>query len=185
MLPPVSRMNTRLAVSFTFFVNGAFFACLACRIPDIQHRLAIDEAQLGFGLLSGAVGAFGGVASSGRACAKYGSHRVAVGTGLAACIFLPLLSLAPNLWSFMLDFVCLGACTATMDVAMNTNGVAVEKLHPKPIMSSLHGMFSLGGVVFAGVGWLVSVFTGHVPYLLWYCISSNDGLTGLSGAGLS
>jgi len=63
----------------------------------------------------------------------------------------------------MLDFVCLGACTATMDVAMNTNGVAVEKLHPKPIMSSLHGMFSLGGVVFAGVGWLVVKLGVSVP----------------------
>jgi hypothetical protein len=52
-------------------------------------------------------------------------------------------------------FILFGACTGIMDVAMNTNGVAVEKLEPKPIMSSLHGMFSLGGLVWAAIGWLV------------------------------
>ena len=39
---------------------------------------------------------------------------------------------------------------------MNAQGVAVEKRHGRPIMSSLHGMFSLGGMVGAGATGLVA-----------------------------
>ena len=156
-------MRARRAVSLAFLINGAFFACLACRIPDIQRHLGLDEAQLGFAFLSCSIGAFVGVALAGRICARNGSHRVTVLTGLGASLALTLLSLMPNLWSFIAVFICFGACTATMDVAMNTNGVAVEKQLPKPIMSSLHGMFSLGGLSFAGVGWCVLKAGASVP----------------------
>ena len=157
------KMRARRAVSVAFLVNGAFFACLACRIPDIQRSLGLDEAQLGFAFLSCSLGAFFGVALAGRICARNGSHRVTVLSGIGASIALSLLSLVPNLWSFIIVFVAFGACTATMDVAMNTNGVAVEKQLPKPIMSSLHGMFSLGGLTFAGVGWCVLKAGVSVP----------------------
>jgi MFS family permease len=68
---------------------------------------------------------------------------------------LALLSFAPNIGTLIAAFVVFGVGTGLMDVSMNANGVAVEKLQPKPIMSSLHGMFSLGGLSFAGIGWLV------------------------------
>jgi hypothetical protein len=44
-----------------------------------------------------------------------------------------------------------GASNGAMDVAMNAHGVAVERELPKPIMSSLHGGWSLGGFVSAGI----------------------------------
>jgi predicted MFS family arabinose efflux permease len=148
-------MKARVTVSLAFFLNGAFFACLACRLPDIQRRLNLDEAQLGMALLCCAIGAFVGVAAAGVICAHHGSHRIVIFAGFVCCVSLSLLSFAATPWVLALVFVCFGAATATMDVAMNINGVAVEKLRPKPIMSSLHGMFSLGGVTFAAVGWLV------------------------------
>ncbi len=148
-------MRARRAVSLAFFVNGAFFACLACRIPDIQHALNLDEAQIGLALLCCAFGAMGGVATAGRFCARLGSHVATVTSGFGCCFFLALVSLAPTRPALMAALFCFGICTAVMDVSMNTNGVGVEKLQPKPIMSSLHGMFSLGGLFWAGVGWVV------------------------------
>lgn len=148
-------MKPRVAVSLAFLVNGAFFACLACRIPDIQYRLKLDEAQLGLAFLTCATGAILGVASAGYVCARFGSHRTTVFSGLACCLFLALLGFAGGFTGLMASFIGFGLGTGIMDVSMNTNGVAVEKLLPKPIMSSLHGMFSLGGLSFAGVGWLV------------------------------
>jgi hypothetical protein len=44
-----------------------------------------------------------------------------------------------------------GATGGAMDVSMNAHGVAVERTLPKPIMSSLHGGWSVGGFVSAGL----------------------------------
>ena len=44
-----------------------------------------------------------------------------------------------------------GAANGVMDVAMNAHGVAVERALGKPIMSSLHGGWSVGGFAAAGL----------------------------------
>jgi len=128
---------------------------LACRLPDLQHRLALDDAQLGTALMFCSFGALFGVANGGRLSSRQGSHRVVVGTGLAFSSLIPLLAWAPSYAFLIAIFMMFGFCGATMDVAMNVNGVAVEKELPKPIMSSLHGMWSLGGFISAGIGWIV------------------------------
>ena len=42
------------------------------------------------------------------------------------------------------------------DVAMNANGAAVEHRYGRPILSSLHGLWSIGGFVAAGTTALVT-----------------------------
>ena len=44
----------------------------------------------------------------------------------------------------------LGACNATLDVAMNAQAVLVEQRYQRAITSTFHGLFSLGGLVGAG-----------------------------------
>ena len=52
--------------------------------------------------------------------------------------------MAPSLIPFAILF--LGATIGSMDVAMNAHGIAVEKALERPIMSLLHGGFSVGGM---------------------------------------
>src|SRR5262249_1788132 len=47
---------------------------------------------------------------------------------------------------------CFGMGLGAMDVAMNAQAVAVEARHGRPLMSSFHALFSLGGLAGAGVG---------------------------------
>src|SRR5262249_60994672 len=44
----------------------------------------------------------------------------------------------------------LGACNAILDVAMNAQGLLVEGVYRRPVMSSFHALFSLGGLAGAG-----------------------------------
>ena len=67
---------------------------------------------------------------------------------LAAAVVLPVLT--PGVASSAAALALLGACNATLDVAMNAKGVMVEDGYRRPIMSSLHALFSLGGLVGAG-----------------------------------
>jgi hypothetical protein len=62
---------------------------------------------------------------------------------------LPLLATGPVALGAIL-FV-FGAANGAMDVSMNAHGVAVEQEQPRPIMSSLHGGWSLGGFAAAGL----------------------------------
>ncbi|HSJ73618.1 MAG TPA: hypothetical protein VK904_04820 [Miltoncostaeaceae bacterium] len=52
--------------------------------------------------------------------------------------------------------VAFGAANATLDVAMNAHGVAVERTLGRPIMSSLHAGWSIGGLLGAGLGGLLA-----------------------------
>ena len=110
---------------------------------------------MGSVLLVAAAGALTGVAFAGRVSVHLGSHRAAIACTASACAFLDVVGLTGSLFGLLVGLFGFGASSGVLDVAMNANGVAVEKLYGRPIMSSLHGMFSLGGVSFAAVGWAV------------------------------
>jgi hypothetical protein len=50
-----------------------------------------------------------------------------------------------------LALALLGACNAVLDVSMNAQAVAIEGRYDRPIMSSFHGLFSVGGLAGAAV----------------------------------
>jgi len=79
------------------------------------------------------------------------SRRVVAVT--AACFFtaLPFPLLAPSLATFVAALLVLGFSNGALDVSMNAQAAAVERRWHRPIMSSFHAMWSLGGLVGAGV----------------------------------
>jgi hypothetical protein len=74
----------------------------------------------------------------------------------------PLPVLAPNLPLLMTALLLFGAANGVMDVAMNAHGVVVERRLKRPLMSSFHGMYSLGGLIGAGIS---ALFLPFVPAL--------------------
>ena len=143
-----------------FLVNGAVFGSWAPQIPLVQERLGLGPAVLGAALLAMAVGALCAMLLAGGAIARFGSAPVTRVTGLSLCLALPLVVLAPDLPLLVAALAFMGAANGTMDVAMNAHGVAVETRLQQPIMSSLHGMFSLGGLIGAALGALA---LGYLP----------------------
>ena len=89
---------------------------------------------------------------AGTVIARFGSAPVTRLTGLIMCLALPMAALAPSLPALVAALALLGAANGMMDVAMNAHAIAVETRLQRPIMSSLHGMFSLGGLMGAGLG---------------------------------
>ena len=147
--------SARLAVSTVFFVNGALFATWVPHIPFVQAKFGLSEGRLGLVLLAIAVGALISLTLSGWLIGRFGSRVVtSVATvGFSLAVILPIL--APNLIFLVLALMLFGFCNGAMDVAMNAQGVAVEERYGSPIMSSFHGLFSLGGLGGAGLGGLV------------------------------
>lgn len=146
----------RLAVAILFFLNGAIFATWATRLPAVQARLLLTTGKLGLALLGTAVGALVAMNLSGYLAARFGSRSVTTIAAVSLCAMLPLLALAPTFPALVVTLVLFGACNGSMDVAMNTQGVVVERQYGRPILNSFHACYSLGGLVGALVGGLVA-----------------------------
>src|SRR5207302_8660371 len=70
---------------------------------------------------------------------------------LIFCLMLPLPLLATSPITLAAILFVFGASGGAMDVSMNAHGVAVERELGRPIMSSLHGGWSVGGFLSAGL----------------------------------
>jgi MFS family permease len=140
-----------------FLVHGLIVATWVSRIPAVQSALKLNNGVLGLTLLSSATGAVCTIPFAGYLVSRYGSKRVtSVSSALfAATLVLP--GVAFNAATLAVALFVFGATAASMDVSMNAQGVQVEKHLGARTMSRFHGMFSLGGMVGAGIGgWIAA-----------------------------
>ncbi len=135
-----------------FLCFGACYANLVPRIPQIKHTLALSDGALGIALLGAPVGTVLAVRFAGWAIGRWGSRRVTRCGVLVMAGALILPALAWDLGALAVAMGVLGAALGLTDVAMNSQGVAIERGLGRPIMSGLHGAYSLGGVLGALLG---------------------------------
>lgn len=154
--------KARRATQFIFLVCGVGVASWAPMVPYAKDRLGLDDASLGLLLLLLGGGALLMMPVSGMMVHRFGSRIVIAMSVLVVALTLPLLLILPSVLSMAATLFLFGAGIGTIDVAMNAHGVQVQNLYGKPIMSSLHGLFSVGGLVGSlGLGFLIS--TGLHP----------------------
>ena len=164
--PPRALRLARLAVAAVFFLDGLGFANWVVRIPAVQERLGLGEGALGLALLGVAVGALVAMPLAGRLVGVRGSRPVTRVAALAFAATLALPALAPTLTLLTLALVLLGAANGALGVAMNAQAAAVERAYGRPIMAGFHALFSLGGLVGAGIGGLAAAQgVGVAPHL--------------------
>jgi len=153
--PPLDRRH-RLAVSAVFAGNGVLFASLFSRLPEVQGRLRLDEGELGLALLAAPFGLLAAVALAGAGVVRAGSRRVSAIGAAGYAGFLALPAVVPGLPGLVAAMVLLGASSGALDVAMNAQGVTVERRYPRRIFASLHAAFSFGALAGALAGGLVA-----------------------------
>ncbi|WP_092138573.1 MFS transporter [Cupriavidus sp. YR651] len=147
-----------------FFVNGATFATWGVHIPTIKARFGLSDAMLSFAMLAVAGGAILAMGPIGRWVARLGSARASMLGGIAFAV-ATIAILAMPAFALLLPMLLLfGMANAAFDVAMNAQAATVEASRTRPVMSALHGMFSLGGMLGAAFGGLM--LTLGVPPLV-------------------
>lgn len=157
----------RWAVTAYFLVPGIVFGSWVARIPAVKRSLGLSDGELGIALLGIAAGALLAMPATGWLIARWGSRRITIIAGVAICGALVLPPWATGLLPLMLTLALLGAANGTLDIAMNAQAVAVERRYRRPIMSTIHGAFSIGGLTGAGTAGLVATWgIGVRPHLL-------------------
>ncbi|MBA3347856.1 MAG: MFS transporter [Actinobacteria bacterium] len=144
----------RTAVTVVFFASGASFGSWVARIPALRDGVDASEAELGLALFGVAAGAIVALPLAGLLSVRLGSRTVMRGALLGLAFAMPLPALAPSLPLLALGFAAIGATNGALDVAMNAHGVALESRYGRPILSSMHASFSLGGLAGAAAGGL-------------------------------
>ena len=158
--------SARVAVAAFFALAGIAFGSWVSRIPEVKAKLGLDPGQLGLALLGMAVGAVIAMPTTGWLIARWGSRRVCGTAGILACLTLLLPVLAPSGPLLFVALMLFGSAYGVMDVSMNTQAAAVEALYARPIMSSFHGVFSVGGLVGAATAGLITgLGVAPVPHL--------------------
>ena len=176
------RVTPLAAIRAVFFVNGALFASWASRIPALSDRVGASPGQLGLALLAPALGAIVAMPTVGRLLPGRSSRTfcrwAVVGLGLA--LLLP--GLARSLPALAAALLCVGLANSTLDLAMNAQGVSIERREGRPILSSLHAAFSFGGFAGAGLGALASALSvAPLPHLAF--AAALFGIVGMIATG--
>lgn len=154
-LSSTQKNRIRLAVSLFFFSQGLAFSSWASRIPTIKSDLGISEGQLGTLLLLMPIGQLCTMALSGKLVAKFGSKNVLKIVVLIYPLILCCIGLAQNFYQLGAVLFFFGVVGNMCNISVNTQGVEVEKIYGKSIMSSFHGAWSIAGFTGALIGLLM------------------------------
>jgi MFS family permease len=133
-------------------IHAAAFGSWGTRIPAIKHHVGAGNGQLGLAFSGLAVGLVIGTRIAGGVVDRYGSRPAIRVATLALCAVLIGPALADDLAVLTVTLFVLGAVGGFLDVAMNAHTVVVERGYGRPIMSSVHGLWSVGLLIGALTG---------------------------------
>ncbi|MFI7131464.1 MFS transporter [Nonomuraea sp. NPDC050153] len=148
----------RTAVYLLFFLAGTAMGTWTARIPAIKEHLGLGDGEFSLALLAIAGGAMAGMTAVGRLVDRHGSSRVMIPAALLQGVVLVPPAYAPGLWALAGTLLAFGTVHGILDVAMNANAVEVERAYGRPIMSSFHAVYSIGGFAGATAGGLFAHF---------------------------
>jgi MFS family permease len=145
--PGVRARRARVAVAALFLTNGALFANVVPRYPEIKADLGLGNAVFGTALAAGPLGALLAGLFASAAIRRFSSSRSgAFGIVLTAIAFL-LVAVVPSWWALAAVLFVAGGLDAVVDVAQNAHGLRVQRLYGRSIVNSFHGVWSIGAVL--------------------------------------
>jgi len=144
--------RARTATRALFFVAGMMEEAWGVHVATVSDKFALSPGLLSIALFAVAGGSIAAMLTIARWIARVGSRTACLVGGLVMSACAALILVVPDYWMLLVVLALFGFSMATLDVAMNAEASAVEIALGKPIMSSLHGMFSIGGMSGAAAG---------------------------------
>lgn len=162
----------RRIVSAIFFMCGSFVGLWASRIPDIKAQIGLDDAGFGILRLTIAGGAITAIPLVGLLIDRVGAAPVAKALAVATVASFTAIGFAPDVPLLAAILFLAGFSFGGLDVAMNGWGAEVETRLGRRVMSSFHGLYSLGAAAGAQFGGLVIWLGWTVPlhFAVWGCM---------------
>lgn len=165
-----SVKKAQIATLLIFLLCGIAVSSWAPMVPLAKQKTGLNEAGLGLILLSMGGGAIVSMPFVGPLIQKTGSRVIILISSVLTALLLPVLTIVNTPVHLAITLFVFGAGLGSLDVSMNAQAVVVQESINKPVMSSFHGMFSLGGLAGAMLLGLL-MMTGLSPTLAASVIS--------------
>lgn len=145
--PTPQDARARLAVGALFLTNGAIFANMLPRYPEIKAQLGLDNAVYGLAVIAFPLGAIIAGLAAAVLIRRFGSGAVAIAGTVLTGLAIVAAGASPTLPLFVASLLVAGAMDAITDVAQNTHGLRVQRRYGKSIINSFHAIWSIGAVL--------------------------------------
>ena len=174
--------SARAAITLVFFADGLLIGSWAARIPAVQRQTELTSGKLGIALFAMSLGALLAMPTAGRLSERIGSRSVTLAALLAGGAALLLTAVAGGLAGLGAALFLFGAGFGAVNVAANAQGIALERLSERSILSSFHAAFSFGGLAGAGLG-AIAAAAGIGPLEHFAAIAVAIALSALAAGG--
>ena len=151
-------------VAAAFLIHSTISGTWAPRLPAIKRSLELSDGELGTALVGLAIGLLLGTRLAGAPVDRFGSRTVMRAGFPLLCASVVLPALAGGVVTLLLALFVLGTLSGFLDVAMNAHGIEVERHLGRPLLSALHGLWSVGLGAGAGIA-AIAAAAGADPLL--------------------
>jgi MFS family permease len=145
--PGADLRRARWGTSMAFLLTGSTFATWAARIPALKARLGLTDSQLAIALVGLNAGAVAGLQLGSVLASRFGSRRTLVVFLPAFAAALLPIALAPNLAVLTVALAVSAGTNSVVDIAINDQGVGIQHGYGRSLLTGMHAMHSLGGVL--------------------------------------
>ena len=166
----LSLWQARLACMIFFAAPGLAYGLFVSRVPALTTQVHASPDEFGMVLLCIGIAAVAGLAIASYCIGRFGAKAVLLGGCALALGAVCAAGLAASVWQLALMVLLSGFGMGLLDVAMNVQGVEVERQYNAPSMNLLHAGYNIGA--FSG-SILGSLFAAAQigPFLNFLCPS--------------
>src|ERR1700744_651765 len=165
--------HIRIANAVFFFLSGFGYSSWASRIPSMQNKLHLNEAQLGAVLFALPIGLMLTMPLTGRLLGRFNSRSILLIGVMIFNVMLGFAGFSTQTWQLVLILLCFGSARNLFNISLNAQAVSVQKLYTRSIMTTFHGIWSLAGFAGAGLGYFM---VSHNVYTSWHLLGVGIGM---------
>ncbi len=172
------KIKPALAVGFLFSTSSLLFGTWVAAIPGLKYRLGFTDGSLGLSLLLSPLGAITGMLLSTRVFSRVPVGKWMLSGYMLLCLLMSFQINSVNRWMFWICLYFYGMVSFLNGVSANATVNILEKKYNRLMMSTCHGMYSLGGAVSAGLaavlfgihlssGWQIILVAAAIIVVIW------------------
>src|SRR3954464_15065012 len=154
--------RARAATALIFLLTGAVFAAWSTRLPAIKEHLGLSDGALAVAILGLEAGAVAGLPLGGAIVARAASRTALRASFTVYPLGLVAVSLATGVATLVAALAAMALANSVVDVAMNAQGVELERRCERPLLSGLHAGHSFGLAAGGLAGTLAAAGAGPV-----------------------
>lgn len=153
-LPEARLRRARVGAALLFLVNGAVFANLLPRLPEIKEAFELSNTVFGLVVIAFPLGSVLAGTAPAPILRRLGSGRAAVIGSAAIAGMIAIAGISGGmgggtavLLAYVLPLMLAGMLDAVTDTAQNAQALDVQRGLGRSIINAMHALWSLGSVI--------------------------------------